>query len=91
MSKLSLERSGRRKIIFIALLVGIIIGVVLLAGTATIMHKTSDTEFCVSCHTMQQPLAEYQGSVHFQNDKGIRAECADCHVPHQPIDYSPLL
>ncbi|WP_205733825.1 NapC/NirT family cytochrome c, partial [Enterobacter roggenkampii] len=21
------------------------------------------------------------------NDKGIRAECASCHVPHQPIDY----
>ena len=41
----------------------------------------------VSCHTMQQPLAEYQGSVHFQNTKGIRAECADCHVPHEPLDY----
>ncbi|HID4045653.1 TPA: NapC/NirT family cytochrome c [Pluralibacter gergoviae] len=87
MSKLLLGRSGRRKIIFIALLVGIIIGAALLASTATIMHKTSDTEFCVSCHSMRQPLAEYQGSVHFQNEKGIRAECADCHVPHQPIDY----
>lgn len=69
------------------LLLGIILGAALLAGTATVFHKTSDTAFCVSCHTMQQPLAEYQGSVHFQNTKGIRAECADCHVPHQPIDY----
>ena len=81
------ERSSRKKIIFITLLLGVILGVILFAGTATIMHKTSDTEFCVSCHTMQQPLAEYQGSVHFQNDKGIRAECSDCHVPHQSIDY----
>ncbi len=69
------------------LVVGVIIGAALLAGTATVMHKTSNTEFCISCHTMEQPLAEYQGSVHFQNSKGIRAECADCHVPHQPIDY----
>lgn len=69
------------------MLLGIILGAALLAGTATVFHKTSDTAFCVSCHTMQQPLAEYQGSVHFQNTKGIRAECADCHVPHQPIDY----
>lgn len=69
------------------LLIGIIIGAALLAGTATVFHKTSDTAFCVSCHTMQQPLAEYQGSVHFQNTKGIRAECADCHVPHEPLDY----
>lgn len=69
------------------LLAGALLGAALLAGTATVMHKTSDTEFCLSCHTMQQPLAEYQGSVHFQNTKGIRAECADCHVPHQPISY----
>ncbi len=33
---------------------------------------------------MQTPLAEYQGSVHFQNVKGIRAECADCHIPGDP-------
>lgn len=69
------------------LVIGIILGAALLAGTATVFHKTSDTAFCVSCHTMQQPLAEYQGSVHFQNSKGIRAECADCHVPHEPLDY----
>jgi trimethylamine-N-oxide reductase cytochrome c-type subunit TorC len=88
MNKHSSGDSRRRRIsILWILLAGIIIGAALLAGTATIMHKTSDTEFCVSCHTMQQPLAEYQGSVHFQNTKGIRAECADCHVPHQPLDY----
>ncbi|MBW7982192.1 NapC/NirT family cytochrome c [Enterobacillus tribolii] len=69
------------------LLLGIIIGAAGLAGTATVMHKTSSTEFCISCHTMEQPLAEYQGSVHFQNTKGIRAECSDCHVPHEPVDY----
>ncbi|MCD1124984.1 NapC/NirT family cytochrome c [Jinshanibacter sp. LJY008] len=69
------------------LVIGIILGAVLLGGSAYVMHKTSDTAFCVSCHTMQQPLAEYQGSVHFQNTKGIRAECSDCHVPHQPVDY----
>ncbi|HEY3982599.1 NapC/NirT family cytochrome c [Cedecea sp.] len=69
------------------LLAGALLGAFLLAGTATVMHKTSDTEFCISCHAMQQPLAEYQGSIHFQNAKGIRAECADCHVPHQPLDY----
>lgn len=86
-NKLSSDRVRRRKIWLVAILIGIAIGVVLLAGTATVMHKTSDTAFCVSCHSMQQPLAEYQGSVHFQNSKGIRAECADCHVPHQPVDF----
>lgn len=40
------------------LLLGAIIGAALLAGTATVMHKTSDTEFCISCHSMEQPLAD---------------------------------
>ncbi|MTH47842.1 NapC/NirT family cytochrome c [Intestinirhabdus alba] len=87
MSKNLTKRTSRRKIVIVAMLIGIALGAILLAGTATVMHKTSDMEFCVSCHTMQQPLAEYQGSVHFQNSKGIRAECADCHVPHQPVSY----
>lgn len=87
MRKSSSAPASRRKIGIALLLLGIVIGALLLAGTATVMHKTSDTEFCVSCHTMQQPLAEYQGSIHFQNAKGIRAECADCHVPHEPVDY----
>lgn len=69
------------------MLLGAIAGVALFAGGVTLMHKTSDSEFCVSCHSMQRPLAEYQGSIHFQNSKGIRAECADCHVPPQPVDY----
>lgn len=66
---------------------GLIIGLLLVAGGFTVMHKTSDTSFCVSCHSMERPLAEYQGSVHFQNPAGIRAECADCHIPGEPVSY----
>jgi trimethylamine-N-oxide reductase (cytochrome c) cytochrome c-type subunit TorY len=58
-----------------------------LGGTAYIMAKTSSTEFCISCHTMQIPFEEYQGSIHYSNSKGIRAECSDCHIPNDPIDY----
>ncbi|MGB2079450.1 MAG: NapC/NirT family cytochrome c [Vibrio sp.] len=63
------------------------IGWLTLGGTAAVMHATSDTEFCLSCHTMEQPFKEYQGSVHYSNEKGIRAECADCHIPSGPVDY----
>ena len=70
------------------LLLGAIVGVAVLAGSVTVMHKTSSSEFCVSCHSMQRPLAEYQGSIHYQNPAGVRAECADCHVPPQPVDYA---
>ncbi|MFB0594171.1 NapC/NirT family cytochrome c [Aeromonas hydrophila] len=76
-----------RKTWFWLLLLGALLGVAALGVTVTVMHKTSSTEFCVSCHSMQTPLAEYQGSVHFQNVKGIRAECADCHIPGDPTSY----
>ncbi|MCR9026398.1 NapC/NirT family cytochrome c, partial [Aeromonas caviae] len=76
-----------RKTWFWLLLLGALLGVAALGVTVTVLHKTSSTEFCVSCHSMQTPLAEYQGSVHFQNVKGIRAECADCHIPSEPAAY----
>lgn len=72
------------------ILASAIVVVVLLAaaGSIRVLHKTSDTAFCVSCHSMQRPLAEYQGSIHFQNHAGIRAECADCHVPGEPVAWA---
>ncbi|EFM0751969.1 cytochrome C [Salmonella enterica subsp. enterica serovar Bredeney] len=79
--------STSMKLFLIALIAGILLGIILLSGTALILHKTSSTEFCVSCHTMQQPLAEYQGSVHFENPEGIRAECEDCHIPRSPVAF----
>ena len=76
-----------RKTWFWLLLLGALLGIAALGVTVTVLHKTSSTEFCVSCHSMQTLLAEYQGSVHFQNVKGIRAECADCHIPSEPAAY----
>ncbi|MBY6195998.1 NapC/NirT family cytochrome c [Vibrio hangzhouensis] len=77
----------RKRYIVVVACIGIVIGWLSLGGVATVMHKTSSTEFCLSCHSMQIPYEEYQGSIHFTNAKGIRAECSDCHIPTDPIDY----
>jgi cytochrome c-type protein NapC len=45
------------------------------------LEYTNRTEFCVSCHSMQVPYAEYKQSPHYRNASGIVASCADCHVP----------
>ena len=37
--------------------------------------------FCTSCHEMSTPFQEYTHSVHYSNPVGIRAHCANCHVP----------
>ena len=69
------------------MLLCIVLGaVIVLAGQWT-LHKTSSTEFCLSCHTMQAPYEEYTGSAPFQNQNGIRAESPDCHIPEGGMGY----
>ncbi len=50
------------------------------------MSATSTQEFCISCHEMENhAYAEFRDTFHFQNSSGVTAECADCHIPHDPI------
>lgn len=79
--------SLKKYVIMSVAILGILTGWLTLGGAASLFHYTSSTEFCLSCHTMAIPYEEYQGSVHYSNAKGIRAECADCHIPSDPIDY----
>lgn len=50
---------------------------------ATMAH-TNTLEFCSDCH-MNDVVPEYKLSPHFTNRSGVRATCADCHVPHEFI------
>jgi nitrate/TMAO reductase-like tetraheme cytochrome c subunit len=60
----------------------LLVGVMALGTTNYIVHETSNTEFCFSCHSHEQNIrAEYEASSHFSNASGVRAECADCHLP----------
>ncbi|END1883578.1 NapC/NirT family cytochrome c [Escherichia albertii] len=77
----------KKRIGLIMLVVGVLVGVGGLLLSQHVLHKTSETAFCLSCHSMSKPFEEYQGTVHFSNQKGIRAECADCHIPKSGVDY----
>lgn len=61
---------GKKRIGLLFLLIAVVVGGggFLLAQKA--LHKTSDTAFCLSCHSMSKPFEEYQGTVHFSNQKG---------------------
>ncbi len=51
------------------------------------MEAGSTEEFCVSCHTMKDNVyPAYTESIHYSNRSGVRASCADCHVPHRWSD-----
>ncbi|MCP4045185.1 MAG: cytochrome C [Gammaproteobacteria bacterium] len=62
---------------FLAALV--FIGFVL--SSVAVHPALSSTEFCVSCHEMEAPLAEYRASSHYNSRTGVRAECSSCHIP----------
>ncbi len=44
-------------------------------------HYSSTTQFCISCHEMVKPYEQYKKSTHYENNSGVVAECADCHLP----------
>lgn len=66
---------------------GITIGLLVALATKITLDKTSDTEFCISCHSMKNAYEEYKESVHFNNKHGFSAECADCHIPQDTLGY----
>jgi nitrate/TMAO reductase-like tetraheme cytochrome c subunit len=71
------------------LVIGLVIGAGGVIGTQVMVAATGTNEFCGgACHSMQWVANEYKQSVHFVNRTGVRAECHDCHIPH---DYPRLL
>ena len=64
------------------LTVGTAAGVILWGGFNTVVEATNTEQFCISCHEMRENVyVEYQKTIHYTNRTGVRAVCADCHVP----------
>jgi cytochrome c-type protein NapC len=62
-----------------------LIGGTLMAAGAAGLAWTNTEKFCIGCHEMRDnPYAEFQGTIHDTNRSGVRAICADCHVPREP-------
>ena len=63
-------------------IVGGFAGIIFWGGFNTFMEYTNTLEFCISCHEMKDNVyKEYRTTVHYSNASGVRAACADCHVP----------
>ena len=65
---------------------GFLAGLLFWQAFNTGMEYTNSEQFCVSCHTMSHNQEELQETVHWKNRTGVRAYCADCHVPHNFTD-----
>ena len=62
-------------------LTGGLVLITLILSSVALHPSLSTTEFCVSCHEMETPLAEVQETSHFSSASGVRAECSSCHIP----------
>ncbi|WP_279145630.1 pentaheme c-type cytochrome TorC [Photobacterium carnosum] len=66
---------------------GFVAGVVFWGGFNTALEVTNTEKFCISCHSMRDTVyPELQGTIHWENNAGVRATCPDCHVPHNWTD-----
>lgn len=62
------------------------VGMLTWEGAHQTIDASSSLEFCVSCHEMEAFVyQEYKETIHYQNAAGVRAVCADCHVPHDLV------
>ncbi|AUI67188.1 MULTISPECIES: NapC/NirT family cytochrome c [Glaesserella] len=59
-------------------------GILFWGGFNVALEHTNTEEFCSSCH-MNDVVPEYRASVHYSNRSGVKADCADCHLPHEFI------
>lgn len=63
---------------------GFVAGIVFWGGFHTIVEATNTETFCIGCHEMKDNVyAEYTKTIHYKNRTGVRAVCADCHVPRE--------
>ena len=69
-----------KKMVCVGLVV-FFVGGMTFAGLNSFFNYTNETEFCVSCHSMQTNYKEYKETLHYKNASGVQTGCADCHVP----------
>jgi nitrate/TMAO reductase-like tetraheme cytochrome c subunit len=66
--------------VLLSLVVGLLIGIVLCFAAIMVVHSTSNSNFCLSCHEMNASGRDWQASIHYANRRGVVAQCRDCHI-----------
>lgn len=76
----------------LAFLVGFGIALLCFVTINAAMHPVSKSEYCGSnCHEMHTALHTWKLSVHGGNERGLQAECIDCHLPAKDKYFSHII
>lgn len=80
----SLSQRSRLVRVVVALAFALVVGGALIGAAAATLHATSTERFCISCHELREnAFEEFKGTIHDKNRTGVRADCADCHLPRE--------
>ncbi len=77
----------RLSLVLFSMLGGVVLvsGLLMTAGAAGLAWTNTEA-FCIGCHEMRDNVyAEFKDTIHDSNRTGVRAICADCHVPREPV------
>lgn len=75
-----------KKLLALIILISGIIGFFVVVPVHYAIEQTSTDKFCDVCHEMDPMVIAYQEDVHSGKGKtGIKAQCVDCHLPHDNI------
>ncbi|MBV6474718.1 MAG: NapC/NirT family cytochrome c [Rhodocyclaceae bacterium] len=80
----ALRRPSAKYSLLTLVLGGFVAGIVFWGGFHTVVEATNTEAFCIGCHEMRNNVyEEYKNTIHYTNRTGVRAVCADCHVPKE--------
>jgi len=79
-----------RKALITSIAVGIIIFVIVFAGTKHFNARTNGIGICLVCHELFVPYDEYKGADYNRTNYGVGVGCAECHMyPYEEFKKSP--
>ena len=80
----SIPSQRRARIIFGT---GLILGIFLVFIGHVTVERTSADGFCAACHVHPQSTRSWKRSTHYDNLRGIRVHCVECHLPPKGEGY----
>lgn len=64
-------------------LAGLVVGFILMIVLFSVYSRSSTNDSCMSCHYHPEADMTYKKSMHYNSKSGVKADCADCHLPVQ--------
>ncbi|MHC4103469.1 MAG: cytochrome c3 family protein [Planctomycetota bacterium] len=76
----------------LAFLGGLVFAILCFVTLNAAMKPFSTSEYCgTNCHEMDTAYQSWKLSVHGANEKGLRVDCVDCHLPSKDKYFTHLM